>query len=425
MSRNLAIVVLAAGRGTRTKVSLPKMLLPLCGRTLVTTVLDEVAALGAQRTVVVVHHGRDRIAAALADRDALELVDQGEPRGTGHAVQVAMRVLAGFEGNVLVVNGDGALIRGATLAELVSVRDAEAAAAVLLTSVPPDPSGYGRIVRGENLELVAIREHRDCSAEELEIDEINAGFYCFDAARLRSVLDRLDAHNDQGELYLTDAIGHLVADGAGVVTMQTEDHEQTLGVNSLAELAEVRAIMQDRILLRHLGNGVIIEDPATTYIDQDVEIGPDTRILPCTVIRSGVRIGSGCEVGPFAHLRAAAVMADGSEIGNFVEVKKSVIGKGTKAKHLAYLGDTTIGERANIGAGTITANYDGKNKHATTIEDGAFIGSGTVLIAPCTVGKRAKTGAGAIVTRNAVVPEGDVWVGLPARPIGQRKEARP
>lgn len=424
MSRPLAIVVLAAGRGTRTKVSIPKVLLPLCGRTILATVLDEVAQLSAAHTLVVVHHGKERVEAELRGRRVVT-VDQGEPRGTGHAVQVAMQALAeraggAFVGDVLVVNGDGALIQAETLRELVTVRAQENAAVVLLTSVPPDPTGYGRIVRDENLSLVAIREQRDCSEDEREIDEVNAGFYCFAAERLAEVIGRLRADNAQGELYLTDAIGDLVGAGAVVVTMQTDDHEETLGVNSLAELAAVREVMQERILLHHLGNGVMIEDPGTTYIDHGVEIGADTRILPCTVIRTGVRIGSGCEVGPFSHLRAGTCMEDGAEVGNFVEVKNSVIGRGTKAKHLTYLGDATIGAHANIGAGTITANYDGKAKHKTTIADGAFIGSGTVLVAPATVGRGAKTGAGAVVTRNTVVPDEDVYVGVPARSLKDR-----
>ena len=196
------------------------------------------------------------------------------------------------------------------------------------------------------------------------------------------------------------------------------DHdEEALGVNSLQQLALARAVMQDRILDHHLGNGVLIEDPATTWIDHGVVIGKDTRILPCSVIRKGVAIGEGCEVGPFAHLRDGAALEDGAEIGNFVEVKKSRVGKRTKAKHLAYLGDAEIGEGANIGAGTITANYDGKQKHKTVIEDGAFVGSGTVLVAPVHVGKRAYTGAGAIVTRNSNIGDGETWVGVPARRI--------
>ena len=420
MSRSLAVVVLAAGLGKRTKVNWPKVLLPLCGRTLLDTVLDAVAELEPERTIVVLHHHKDSVQKAIAGRDWLTTVDQGEPRGTGHAVQVAMESLVEFEGDIMVVYGDCPLITAPTLRAL---RDARAGAgASLLTAVPDDPTGLGRILRDVSGNIVGIREERDCSEEERDIGEVNAGFYCFDSQHLARALVGLSDDNAQGELYLTDTIAQLV-EGPGVMTHTVIDDDEILGVNSLRDLAAAREVMQERILLQHLANGVMIEDPATTYIEHGVQIGKDTRILPCTVIRTGCVIGVGCEVGPFAHLRLATRLEDGAEIGNFVEVKKSTVGRGTKAKHLAYLGDATIGAHANIGAGTITANYDGKHKHHTAIEDGAFIGSGTVLVAPVTVGKNAITGAGAIVTRGHV-PPGDIWVGVPARPMRKKAEER-
>jgi len=418
MSRPLAVVVLAAGLGKRTKVSLPKVLLPLCGRTLIDTVLDVVAELHPERTVVVLHHHKERVAKAIAGRSGLQIVDQGEPRGTGHAVQVAMESLIGFEGDVMVVYGDCPLITAPTLRALRDARG-EAGASVL-TAFADDPTGLGRILRDVNGNIVGIREERDCSPEELEIDEVNAGFYCFASRHLAGALLGLSDDNAQGELYLTDTIAQLV-EGPGVTTHTVVDDDEILGVNSLRELALARDVMQERILLEHLGNGVIIEDPSTTYIEHGVVIGRDTRILPCTVIRTGCVIGEGCEVGPFAHLRLGTRLEDGAEIGNFVEVKKSTIGRGSKAKHLAYLGDATIGAQVNVGCGTITANYDGKHKHQTVVEDGAFIGSGTVLVAPVTVGAKATTGAGAIVTRGRDVPPGEVWVGVPARAMRKKE----
>jgi bifunctional UDP-N-acetylglucosamine pyrophosphorylase/glucosamine-1-phosphate N-acetyltransferase len=420
MARPLAVIVLAAGLGKRTNVSVPKVLLPLCGRTLLGTVLDAVAELGPDRTLVVLHHHKDKVEQTIADRAGVTVVDQGVPRGTGHAVQVAMRALGAFTGDVVVVYGDCPLITADTLRAL---RAARGRAASLLTAQLADPSGLGRVLRDEGGAFVGIREERDCTPEEREIDEINAGFYCFDAAALSPALDGLRSDNAQGELYLTDAVGALVAASAGVETVEVEDVDEVQGVNSLRELAIARSIMQERILLEHLGNGVLIEDPSTTYIDHGVRIGKDTRVLPCTVIRAGVSIGEQCEVGPFAHLRAGTRLADGAEIGNFVEVKKSTVGRGTKAKHLTYLGDAEIGAGANIGCGTITANYDGKHKHPTTIEDGAFIGSGTVLVAPARVGKRAMTGAGAIVKRGTHVPDGAVFVGVPARELVRKPRA--
>jgi bifunctional UDP-N-acetylglucosamine pyrophosphorylase/glucosamine-1-phosphate N-acetyltransferase len=420
MSRPLAVVVLAAGLGKRTRVGVPKVLLPLCGRSLLETVLDTAHDLAPERTVVVLHHHKEMVEKAIAHRAGLTVVDQGEPRGTGHAVQVAMTALADFPGDVMIVYGDCPLVTVPTLRALRAARGN--CGASLLTAVPDDPSGLGRILRDVAGNIVGIREERDCSPEEKEIDEINAGFYCFDARHLGEALVGLSDDNAQGELYLTDTVATLV-EGPGVTTHTVEDADEILGVNSLRDLAIARDVMQERILLEHLAQGVIIEDPATTYIEHGVQIGAQTRILPCTVIRAGCSIGANCEVGPFAHLRLGTRLEDGAEVGNFVEVKKSTIGRGTKAKHLTYIGDATIGANANIGCGTITANYDGKHKHQTRIEDGAFIGSGTVLVAPATVGKNASTGAGAIVTRGSEIAPGEVWVGVPARPLRKKGEA--
>lgn len=422
MSRPLAVIVLAAGLGTRTKVSVPKVLLPLCGRTMLTTVLDAVGALEPTRTVVVLHHGKDQVEAAIADRQGLTLVDQGTPRGTGHAVQVAVDAIPDFEGDVLVVYGDVPLMTTETLAELRAARPAGGGASVL-TAFPEDPTGLGRILRDESANLLGVREERDCSPEEAEIDEINAGFYCFDAATLRPLIAELSDDNAQGELYLTDTVEMLIAKGETVTAVVAEDPDDVLGVNDLRQLALATEIMRERILLEHLANGVRIEDPGTTFIDHGVRIGRDTRILPCTVIRSGVVIGEDCEIGPFSHLRVGTDLADRAEIGNFVETKKARIGAGTKAKHLTYLGDVTIGTKSNIGCGTITANYDGKNKFETVIGDGAFVGSGTVLVAPARLGDRSMTGAGAIVTRNTELGADDVWVGVPAKRLGSRADS--
>ena len=418
MSRPLAVLLLAAGLGKRTKVPYPKVLLPLCGRSLVGTVLDSVAELNPDRTLVVVSHGKELVAEHLEGRD-VTLVDQGEPRGTGHAVQVAMEALGPFDGDVMVLYGDAALVTTATLRAL---REASVDAAMsLLTAVPPDPTGLGRILRDEQGEIVAVREQKDCTDAEAAVDEINAGFYCFDAARLPDALSGMTDDNAQGEYYVTDAIEYFCGRGERVAAVQTEDADEVAAVNSLDDLVVAQAIMRERVLFEHLSSGVIIDDPSTTYLDAGVEIGAGTRIYPCTVIHKGAVIGASCEVGPFTQLREGAVLEDGAAVGNFVEVKKSRIGPGTKAKHLTYLGDTTIGAGANIGAGTITANYDGRAKHPTVIEDGAFIGSGTVLVAPCNVGKNATTGAGAIVTRETRIGAGEVYVGVPARKLKSKE----
>lgn len=429
MSRPLAVICLAAGLGKRTKVSLPKVLLPLCGRTLASSALAAVAPLQPSRVVVVVHHQKEKVQAAIQESCGgmfarLEFVDQGAPKGTGHAVQVAMQALADFRGDVLVTYGDCPLITTDTLRQLCELRgDAPCS---VLTAYLDDPTGYGRILRDDDGRFAGIREHKDCSEAELAIDEINAGFYCFDSERLRPALAGLQPNNKQGELYLTDAAASFVGRGAGqkghdLPTLEADDSSEIQGVNSLADLALARAVMQERILLEHLGNGVLIVDPATTWIDHGVTIGADTKVLPCTVIGTGCAIGSHCEVGPFAHLRAGTVLEDGAEIGNFVEAKKTRMGAGAKAKHLTYLGDATIGPKANIGAGTITANYDGVHKHETKIGARAFIGSGSVIVAPSEVGDDAMTGAGAIVKRGSRVGAREVWVGVPAKLLKQRE----
>ncbi|MBL9076929.1 MAG: bifunctional N-acetylglucosamine-1-phosphate uridyltransferase/glucosamine-1-phosphate acetyltransferase [Planctomycetes bacterium] len=424
MSRPLAVICLAAGLGKRTKVSTPKVLLPVCGRTLVASALAAVVPLQPQRTVVVLHHQKDLVQkslqASLGDslRD-VRYVDQGTPKGTGHAVQVAMQALGDFRGDVLVVYGDCPLVTTETLRELCALRD-DAPCAVL-TACPENPTGLGRILRDADGNFVGIREERDCSEEERAIDEINAGFYCFDSEALRPALQGLRPDNAQGEYYLTDAVASFAAAGLPVPTLETGDPTEIQGVNSLADLAMARQILQERILYEHLLNGVLIVDPATTWIDHGVAIGRDTRILPCTVIGTGCVIGQNCEVGPFAHLRAGTVLEDGAEIGNFVEAKKTVMGAGAKAKHLTYLGDTTVGARANIGAGTITANYDGVHKHPTVIGERCFVGSGSVLVAPTELGAHSMTGAGAIVTRGTKVGAGEVWVGVPAKKLKQRE----
>jgi bifunctional UDP-N-acetylglucosamine pyrophosphorylase/glucosamine-1-phosphate N-acetyltransferase len=428
MSRPLAVICLAAGLGKRTKVSLPKVLLPLCGRSLAASALHAVAPLQPAQVVVVVHHQKEKVQQALQAEvgsmfPRLQFVDQGAPKGTGHAVQVAMAALADFRGDVLVTYGDCPLITTATLQALIEVRGDSACS--VLTAYPDDPTGLGRILRDGEGRFVGIREHKDCSEQELAIDEINAGFYCFDSEALRPALNGLQPNNAQGELYLTDAVASCKGRAADLPTLEAADASEITGVNSLADLAIARQWMQERILLEHLGNGVLIVDPASTWIEHGVQIGADTRILPCTVIGTGCVVGRHCEVGPFAHLRAGTVLEDGAEIGNFVEAKKTRMGAGAKAKHLTYLGDATIGAKANIGAGTITANYDGVHKHETRIGARAFIGSGSVLVAPSQVGDDAMTGAGAIVTRGTTIGASEIWVGVPAKKLKQREPVPP
>lgn len=429
MSRPLAVICLAAGMGKRTKVSMPKVLLPLCGRTLASSALLACRGIGSggsepDRIVVVLHNQMERVQSSLEKALAgtftnVDYVDQGAPKGTGHAVQVGMQPLDGFVGDVLVIYGDCPLMTAETLGDLRELRGDAACSA--LTAYPDDPHGLGRILRNEEGHFIGIREQKDCSDEERRIDEVNCGFYCFDSEALRPALAKLSPNNAQGEYYLTDVIADFVEQGQILPTMEAVDLAEVQGVNSLADLSLVQSVMQERILIRHMNNGVLVIDPAATWIDHDVEIGSDTTILPGTVIGTGCKVGNGCEIGPFAHLRGGTVLEDGAALGNFVEAKKTHMGAGAKAKHLTYLGDAVVGAKANIGCGTITANYDGVNKHQTQIGERAFIGSGTVLCAPATVEADAMTAAGSVVKPGTHIKAQELWLGVPARYVRQRE----
>ncbi len=424
-------MILAAGQGTRMKSAWPKVLHEMCGRPMLFYALDQILALEPKRVLVVVGHEADKVRQAIADAgydERVRCVVQEEQLGTGHAAQVCLPEMGEDPGCVLLTYGDMPLLSVESLRALLAAREEASDAhgrpgAAMLTAVPSDPRAYGRVLRkSEGGDVAGIVEEKDCTPEELAIREVNLGVYALPGPELVEILPRLTPDNAQGEYYVTDVVRHLFEAGHRVVGIPVDEREG-IGVNNLAHLAEARCELQRRILEEHLLAGVAIEDPDSTYIDWGVEIGAGTRILPCTVIRSGVVIGADCEVGPFTHLRGGTRLRDRSEVGNFTEVKKSELGEGTKAKHLSYLGDTTIGPGSNIGAGTIFANYDGVKKHRTTVGARAFIGSGTILVAPNEVGEGATTGAGAVVTRQAGIPPGETWIGVPARPLRPKARA--
>ncbi|MDF1799351.1 MAG: NTP transferase domain-containing protein [Planctomycetota bacterium] len=428
---------MAAGQGTRMASSGPKVLQELCGRPMLGYVVDQALALEPSRVLVVVGHESDQVEAYLqvlkvetGAGERIGSVVQTERLGTGHAVLTCSAELEALgteadAGPIVVLSGDMPLFRVETLRSLVDAWYEQAAAgagAVILTSEPDDARGFGRVMRaGEAVQGVV--EEKDASPEQRLVREVNVGVYAFSRATLLEGLPRLSSNNAQGEYYLTDMVGLLVGDGRPVSAQKVADFNEVIGVNTLKHLSEARTELQWRILEGHLAAGVRIEDPATTYIDHGVEIGHGTRILPCTVIRAGVSIGEECEVGPFTHLRVGTRLDDHAEVGNFTEVKKSTVGSHTKAKHLSYLGDVTIGAGANIGAGTIVANYDGTHKHPTQIGDRAFIGSGSILIAPCTIGEGALTGAGAVLRRGTEVGPDESWVGVPARKLEPKRDS--
>ncbi len=452
--RPLSAIVLAAGEGTRMRSSMPKVLHRLCGRPMILHMLDALEQLPLARIVVVVGHGSEDVVKTVQEQLVgevpVEFVEQRVQRGTGDAVGVALTApffdeLDG-EDDLIVLPGDAPLLSPTTLARLATEHRNEDAAATILTAIVDDPTGLGRVVRGKEDRVERIVEHRDASPAELGIDEINTSIYCFRRNLLAPALRRLSPENAQGEYYLTDAIGVLRDAGHRVIAQAVEFPDEARMVNDRAELAQAEAALRGRINRAWMRSGVSMLDPERTYVDATVEIaldvvllpgtmlegrtvigagstiGPDTRIIDSvigertTIANSVVRdadVGDECSVGPFAHLRAGTRLLRGAKVGDFVETKNAELGEGAKANHLAYLGDVTVGAGANIGAGTITANYDGKNKHRTTIGNKARTGSNSVIVAPVSIGDGAVIGAGAVVTND--VPESGHVRGVPAR----------
>lgn len=412
-------IILAAGEGTRLGTTQPKALLPLCGRPLISHVVATARAAGLRRLLVVVGRGAKEVAAVLPR--GVEVVLQPRRRGTADAVRCARQRLGRHRGDVVVLYGDAPLIRPETVRRLLETQRAQGARCTVLTAQMADPQGYGRIIRDGRGAVAGIVEDRDATAAQRAIQEINAGHCCWQAETLWQALAAVQPSRVTGEWYLTDALRWVVAAGEGAVaTVAAIEPAEAWGVNTLAELAQVQTALRWRLLAEHLRRGVRIVDPATTYIDAGARIGRDTVIEPCTVLAGDVVIGRGCRIGPFARLRPGARVADGTRIGNFVELVRTRVGRGVRVNHMTYLGDTTVGDQTNIGAGTITANFDGTHKHPTRIGAHSFIGSDTVLVAPVRVGNNAVTGAGTVVPRGHHVRPGQIVVGVPARPLVKR-----
>ena len=418
MTAPLNAVILAAGEGTRLRGRQPKVLTPLWGRPSVLWPLAAAAALKPERTVVVAG-GRSETALrdVLKKQEGVSVALQSEQLGTGHAVLAAAPALKGASGNLLVLYGDGPLVTEELLAALVASHERSGADLTLVAIDLDDPTGYGRVLRGEDDSVRAIVEEKDCDDEQRQITEVNAGIMLFDLDAGLQRLARVGTENAQGEIYLTDLVEITVAGGGRVEALCWDEPEDVLGFNDQHELAMVRSLLRERILEGLMQKGVEIIDPATTYVDVTAHIETGARLLPCTVIEGKVSVASGCDVGPFARLRDGTVLEHNVRVGNFVETKNSRLQPGVKAGHLTYLGDTQVGVDTNVGAGTITANYDGVHKHKTTIGARAFIGSGTVLVAPTTMADGSRTGAGAIVTRGSKLAADSTWVGVPARPL--------
>ena len=429
MAGKLAVVVLAAGKGTRMKSALPKVLHPLGGRSLVECVLDSLKDVDPLHRLVVVGYEANQVKTALAHLTDVTFVEQTEQLGTGHAVQQVLPHLTDFSGDLLVLNGDVPLLRPSTLRHMIEVHQARQNEATLLTAQFLDPTGYGRVFCNDDDVVTEIIEHRDCTEAQRQNHRINAGVYCFKWSALAKILPHLKADNDQKEYYLTD----VVKDMTPVVAVDVTDAQEIQGINNRKQLAEAFSILQDRIKDEWMTAGVTFLEPDTTTVDITVQIEPDVIIEPQThlrgntVIGSGSRIGPGSliensivgrnanilystlsdsqvgdsvRVGPYAHLRGQAIVGDNCRIGNFVEIKKSTLGDRVNVAHLSYLGDATLGNQVNVGAGTITANYDGVKKHPTVIGDRTKTGSNSVLVAPVTVGTDVTVAAGSVVTKD-------------------------
>ncbi|WP_017659981.1 bifunctional UDP-N-acetylglucosamine diphosphorylase/glucosamine-1-phosphate N-acetyltransferase GlmU [Baaleninema simplex] len=425
----VAVAILAAGRGTRMKSSLPKVLHPLGGRSLVERVLESLSSIAPERIFVIVGYEGERVKQALDRYSNVEFVEQAEQLGTGHAVQQLLPHLDGFRGDLLVLNGDVPLMRPQTLESLLKTHRDRDNAATLLTAQHPNPQGYGRVFcQGNNL-FQQIVEHRDCTDAQKQNPRINAGIYCFDWPKLSQILPKLQTNNDQGEYYITDAVNYLDP----VTVVDVEDYQEILGINDRKQLAAAYDILQTRLKDAAMASGVTLIDPHSVTLDDTIVLEPDTIIEPNTHIRghsvigSGSRIGpgslienstigrnvtvlysvvsdsivaEGSRVGPYAHLRGRADIGEGCRIGNFVEIKQTQVGAKTNIAHLSYLGNATLGERVNIGAGTITANYDGFNKHPTHIGSRTKTGSNSVLVAPVNIGEDTTIAAGSVITED-------------------------
>lgn len=425
----LNVLILAAGKGTRMKSTIPKVLHTVCGKPMLQKIIEVSMKLTSEKPIVVLGYQKEKIIEQFKD---IRYVVQKEQLGTGNAVIEAMNSLKGYSGTLMIVCGDTPLLKEGTLRKLYEFHKKEKAITTILTSIVENPFGYGRIVKNNN-EVIAIVEEKEATEEEKKITEVNTGVYCFEIEELEKALSKIDNNNEKGEYYLTDVISINVKEGKKVRSFILEDNKEILGVNSKIELEEANSQMRDRINKKHMENGVILIDSKNVYIEEDVEIGEDTIIYPNVVIQGKTKIGKACSilsgtriidseilnnvriessvieeskieenvtVGPFAHLRSNSHLKKNVHIGNFVEIKKSILNDGVKVGHLTYLGDSIVGEKTNIGAGTITCNYDGKNKNKTKIGRNAFIGSDTIIVAPIDIGDNATTAAGSVITKD-------------------------
>jgi len=401
MSEKVAII-LAAGVSSRMNTKLPKILHEVCGRPMLAYVIDACRQAGIQQLYVIVGYGKEQVIEYFSDDKNITWVEQTEQKGTGHAVMCCRRYLAGFAGDTLILCGDGPLIRTETLKTLIEKHEREMSSATLATAILDDPTGYGRIIRDSYGNIQGIVEDGDCTPVQKTIREVNPSYYCFNNETLFEALEKITPDNVKKEYYLTDALHLIIKAGHKVVAVTAVAAEDAMGVNNRQQLSEAGKIMQRRIQEGFMKSGVTIVDPPNTWIDARAQIGQDSVIEPFTYIRGRVKIGSNCRVGPFAHLRDGTVLEDDVVLGVFTEVKNSTLADGVRARHHSYIGDSKIGKNVTIGAGAITANFDGEKTNPSQVGDGAFIGAGSILIAPVTVPAGAHINPGSVVNNKDV-----------------------
>ena len=417
--KNIAVIILAAGRGTRMKSDMPKVLHEVHGRPMLYFVLEAVkkALPSSKKIIVIGHKARDVKNAS----PSFKTITQGRLLGSGDAVKKTEKYLSKFKGDIVVIYGDMPLTDSRTIKKLFEIHKKDRASLTILTAELNDPSGYGRVLRNDAGDIIKITEETDLEALDKEIKEINVGLYCFDKKDLFGALRKLKKNSKKKEYYLTDAIEVLSEGNKKISYLSTEGTKEVLGINSKSDLARANKMMKEKVLKRFMREGITIIDTDSVFIDKDAKIGRDTIIYPNTIIEKNVKIGKNCRIGPFARIRENTAIADNAEIGNFVELVRTRVSSGAKIKHMTYLGDAVVGKNVNIGAGTITANFDGKNKNKTVIGDGAFIGVGAIFIAPVKIGRGALVGAGSVVTRGKNVPPRKTVVGVPARILKKRR----
>ena len=410
-------IILAAGEGVRMKSKVPKVLHDICGRPMIDYVVGSVRGARLKKLFVVVNRQHEKLLDYLKKNKDIKTVFQKRPLGTADAVIAAKKFLGRAKVNILVVCADTPLVRKETLQALIHKHKERNSSCTILTTFLENSFGFGRILRDEYSKVYRIIEENDASFSQRQIREVNSGIYCFNSQDLLYALNHVKINTKKKEYYLTDVVEVLYKQNKKIDTYACSDGDEVLGINSRQDLSKANDIMRLRIIEEFLENGVAVLDPKTTFIKYGVSIGKETTIYPFTVIESGVKIGSSCSIGPFCHLREGTVIKDSTNVGNFTEIVRSSLGKGTYFKHFGYLGDASIGEGVNIGAGTTIANFDGENKNSTVIKDKAFIGCDTVVVAPARIGKGVITGAGSVITRSSNIKDKSVVVGVPARPL--------